>query len=56
MMNSVQDILSIAIVKAVGGHGTPYTNITSAVDENLASNVVTAVLYEEIAEKTTYAT
>ena len=50
-MYSVQDILRIAVVNAVGDGRPPYTNINTVVQEKLVNNVVTAVLYEEIKEE-----
>ena len=55
-MDGVQDILAIAVSHAVGPRHSDQSSaqqISIAVSEKLVSFVVTAVLYEEIAEKTT---
>ena len=50
-MNSVQDILGVAVVDAISGYQLPPIKIGSAIAGKLFNNVVTAALYEEIEEE-----
>ena len=50
-MDSVKDILTIALVDGVGRYQPPAVKISSEVDENLVSDIVTAVLYEDLVKE-----
>ena len=47
-MDSVQEILAIALVDGISAYRPPITGISSVVQEKLFNNAVTTVLYEEI--------